>query len=294
MNVFAILTDPDNAIELTEKNYNRFTKRDFPYVQHNANNEPSAYAICPECQNPIRLINRNVDSTESKTFYARHHCFSVPHLANYDQDAYEDCQLANPHRFDGKVRRKPGQKTDHIKQVFLNNIDLIITTLEQEMGIKLSDSTIENMIADFCKTKGYEYRAVGIHNLPLAFAYMTEAQNLLGCVIKGNIAEAINQQSHYFEAIKGRYGIDSYLLHRKPKTSRSSLKFFFSEHSIPKGNNQNNESVQMHIIEIESNQLPENAPIIFSRQIKIDATKFQNTIKRREKLRSIIRRYLDR
>ncbi|MEY0065316.1 hypothetical protein AB7W70_18220 [Providencia rettgeri] len=292
MNVFAVLTDPDNPIALSESTYNRFTKRDFPYVQPNAKNIPTPYAICPECHNPIILINRHVTSTESNTFYARHHCYSVPHLANYNQDAYEDCQLANPHRFDGKVRRKPGQKTDKIKLVFLKNIDLIISTLEKAMGMRLSDSTIENMISDFCRTKGYEYRAVGIHNLPLAFAYMTEAQNLFGCFIKADIAKAINQNSLYFQAIKGRY--DNYILQRKLNTVHSTLRFFFSEHSTPKENSHDYESVKMHIIEIKPEQLPENANVIFSLKIKINTTKFQNTIKRREKLRSMIQRHLDR
>lgn len=50
----------------------------------------------------------------------------------------------------------------------------------------------------------------------------------------------------------------------------------------------------MHIIEIKPEQLPENANVIFSLKIKINTTKFQNTIKRRENFRSMIQRHLDR
>lgn len=292
MYVFAVLSKPDLPLDLTEDRYNQVTRREHPYVRNGSDGKPRHYALCPECQNPIQLVNRSVPSTESVTLYAKHIKINLPGLADYNQVDYDDCQLANPHHLDAKTRRKPGKKTNKIKETFTRYIDLIVNYAESITGIKFSDVIIEKMISDFCKSKGYEYRAVSEHNIPLAFLYMTEAKRLFGCNVSKEIAEEINKNSTGFEAFKfskgNRFGIK-----RKPGTFQSELKFFFSGHTTPKDEEDSSEYAWLYIVEKNKGELPEKAPVIVKKKIALSTAKFGNDINRRMRLYQMIKSNLE-
>lgn len=290
MNVFAVLSAPTEEIPLTEARYNNATRRSAPYVQ-NRNGEVRCYAICPECQNPTLLVNRGVSTTDSKILYAKHVDYSVPGLADYNQDAYEDCQLANPHRFDSKTRRKSGEKTNKIKGMFIKYIDVVISSLEQAINIKLSDHTIDSMIADFCGNKGYEYRAVSVRNLPLAFLFMTEAKNLSGCSVSVDIANEINKNSRNFEAPVIN-GFSKFFIKRQQGSNFASLNLFFSEHTVPRTEDDDHETITMYITEIEKGELPENAPVLLKKKIRLNTSRFSNMVNRRERLHGLMLSHL--
>lgn len=287
MNVFAVLSHPELPHDLTEDRYNRETHREYPYVRSGSDGKPRHFALCPECQNPIQLVNRSVSSTESTTLYAKHIKISLSDLAEYEQVAYDDCQLANPHRLDAKTRRKPGKKTNKIKDIFSKYIDLIVNYAESMTGIKFSDSIIEQMIKDFCKSKGYEYRAVSENNIPLSFVYMTEAKSLYGCNVNSEIAEKVNAASKTFEAVKFKSG-NRYYTKRKSGTVPSELKFFFSGHTTPKDEEGSSEYAWLYIVETNKGVLPENAPILLKKKISLDTAKFGNDINRRMRLNQMV------
>ncbi|HGJ5866609.1 MULTISPECIES: hypothetical protein [Arsenophonus] len=287
MNVFSILSNPKLPLDLTDDQYNRATHREYPYVRTGDDGKPRHYALCPECNNAVQLVNRSLSSTESLTLYAKHINFSLSDLAEYDQDEYEECQLANPHRFDGMIRRKSGKKSNRIREFFSKHIDLIINFAETITGIKFSDKTIECMISEFCKSRGYEYRAVSEFNLPIAFVYMTEAKNLYGSSVNSQIADAINNKSEGFEVNKSTYKHS--FISKKKGYYESELKIFFSNHSIPSNDKMANESVMMYISEIKKGQLPENAPIIFDKKITLDKRFFYHTINRRERFQGMVK-----
>ncbi|MFM2625757.1 hypothetical protein [Vibrio owensii] len=210
MNVIAIISEPDKPNPLTESNYNRITQRSYPYVQ-SPKGQLNSYALCPECGNAVVLINKARTETQAEVLYARHVTYDVPDLANYDEQAYDDCILANPVNMDNKVRRRPGKKTNQIKQIFMNYFDLIVNTLETNLGVQFSDEVIENMVSDFCLNRGYEYRSVSVFNLPLAFAYMVEAQDLYGCRVSNEIALAIKEHSQIFNTTPAKFGSKNFV-----------------------------------------------------------------------------------
>ena len=57
MNIFSLITDPDNAVYLTLDKFYKKTHRHYPYIQK-VNGETKAYALCPRCHNPVLLVNR--------------------------------------------------------------------------------------------------------------------------------------------------------------------------------------------------------------------------------------------
>ncbi|HFI2075579.1 TPA: hypothetical protein ACGPQM_003058 [Escherichia coli] len=66
MNIFSLITDPDNAVYLTLDKFYKKTHRHYPYIQK-VNGETKAYALCPRCHNPVLLVNRINNQTESTT-----------------------------------------------------------------------------------------------------------------------------------------------------------------------------------------------------------------------------------
>lgn len=288
MNVFAIITEPNKPILLTKNAYDNKTKREYPYIQ-NEQNEIKSYALCPDCNNPVQLINRNNQTTKSNTLYARHIARSVKGIADYHQDKYDDCDLKNPTRLDDKIRRKPGEKSNQLKLKFEQYIDLIITTLERTIGIKLTDDVIRSMIEDFCKNRGYEYKAVNNYNLPLAFAYMTEAKDLYNCLVDSKIAIAINELSTAFFIKDTPYG--ALQIKRKSDAPKGyKIRFLFSNHIIPKSDNAIlEEIITLRIIEYKESV--DNAQTLYTKKISIDKVYFFNTLSRRERLHQWVRDY---
>lgn len=288
MNVFALISNPKQPLLLTEYNYNNRTNREYPYIQ-NEQNKIKSYAICPDCNNPILLVNRYNQTTKSNTLYARHIDRSVKDIADYNQDKYDDCDLKNPTRLDEKTRRKPGAKSNNLKFEFERNIDLIITTLEKTTRIKLTDNVIKTMIGDFCKNKGYEYKAVNSYNLPLAFAYMTEAKDLYNCSVDSNIANAITQSSTAFYVEKTRFGTQR--IKRKENASHGyKIRFLFTNHIIPKNDNSIlEEQITLKIIEYKESV--DEAQTLYTNKISIDKAYFFNTLSRRARLHQWVREY---
>lgn len=131
MYLFAVLSNPELPLDLTEDRYNQITRREYPYVRMRSDEKPRHYALCPECQNPVQLVNRSVSSTESTTLYAKHFKISLEGLANYDQDAYDDCQLATPIGWKQKQGENREIKPTKLKTSFQNILILSLTMQSQ-------------------------------------------------------------------------------------------------------------------------------------------------------------------
>ncbi|WP_178125792.1 hypothetical protein [Pseudomonas sp. EMN2] len=276
MNVFALIDSPDEPISLTEDIYYSRTNRKWPYVQE-VGNKLRAYAVCPSCKNPVRLVNRTATETRSGSFYAKHHKWDVHGVASYDERAYALCDLANPTRMDELKRRLPSQqgRSDEIKEALINAFDIVVSMLAADTGVKMTDGVLEEMLDDFSKNNGHEYSAVNLYNLPYAFAYMTESKDLYGCEVNDVIAAAMAEKSDSF-TVKS-FGRRHYV-RRKPG-ARGSIRMLFYGHSMSGG-----ESIMMRIVEIPPGADADTATVITQKKIDIDGAKFFNFYRKRQRL----------
>ncbi|WP_019471942.1 MULTISPECIES: hypothetical protein [Pseudomonas] len=201
-------------------------------------------------------------------------------LADHDQEAYLDCPLHNPERFDSKLRRQAGSKrNDEIRLLLLHHLDLVITQLEGAMGIKLTDQAVESMLLDFIKRAGWEYKAISLYNLHLGFAYMTEAKDLFGCrVTDTNMALQIKSKSEGFETTSNG------LIFRRRDVKGTKLRLYFNNHQIDNGHPAK-ESVNVEIVELKGATLKPKT--IFTKTISFSGTLFFNMLMRWERLRVI-------
>lgn len=288
MNVFSILTDLETPIELSEDNYYNATKRIFPYVQKKEDKQ-STYAICPECKNPIQLVNRTNKETESDTLYAKHAGRKIDYIADHNEQAYLDCSLASPQRFDSPARRSTGSvKNNELKKAIIENVDLIISIIETDIGIKLSSDTVEKMIIDFGLDKGYEYKSINLFNLPYGFAYRTEGQDLIGCRITNEkIVKEVNSLSVGFKTVSYNY------IRRKKDTpyphNKNKLCLFFANHRIhdESHDTSDKESIVMNIVEIDASSGTNVSTTLFRKTIFLNKSKFMNGVLKRERLKKL-------
>lgn len=286
MDVFSILADPGKPIILTEANYYRATNREFPYSQERGG-KLNAYALCPDCKNPVVLINRTLPETQEAILYAAHAPYSVPDLVEYNQANYQACSLANPERFDSKARRVGGFKSNEVRDVVVTDIDLVTSFLESAIQIKLSEQVVEAMLRDFALNKGYEYKAINLFNLPFGFAFMTEAKDLYGCSVSSGLAAAINAKSESFCTQKV-YGQER--VRRRDKVPANKIRLFFDSHSL--GGENGTGSVVMNVVEIYASKGADAFEVLYRQKIQFDGGKFYNTYLKRERLRAKARSYL--
>ncbi|AZE54535.1 hypothetical protein C4K03_2380 [Pseudomonas synxantha] len=287
MNVYSLITDPSNPLPLTEHGYNQKTKRLAPYVQ-TINTIVKAFALCPGCKNPVILINRTVPDTEAVIMYAKHTGYDVQGLAKHVEAEYLDCDLANPARFDSKARRTSAKRNNEIHDAMLNHFDLVIQQLEQAIGIKFTDNVIEAMVRDFAGNRGYEYQAITLFNLPFGFAYMTEAKDLYGCKVSGEVAKGIEAGSQGFTVKKY---FDTFTVERKkPSPSGTGLRLYFNRHGV--GEVSGKDSIQMVVV--ETNSVVDQSTELYKTTIEFDGAKFYNFYRRKERLRQIAEAQLGR
>lgn len=293
MNIFSTLKDPDNAIYLTAENYHKNTHRASPYVQ-TINEKTKEFALCPRCKNPVLLVNRVNDQTESKTLYAKHVDYNVIGLASYNKKEYDDCSLANPTNLDAKLKRHSNNKVnDEIIYTITHYFDLLINAVESTTGINFTEPTLIKMLEDFKSCDGHQYRAINLYNLPISFIYVTNAQDLFGCRVNKNIKDSIDIRSEsFFISTSNSYGKPLFFVNRKKGSSNNKILFYFSKHIT--SSEERDESITLYIVEKRQNQNIDDAKVLYKNKIYYDGTFFFNTMRKRERLNKLAKSILNK
>ena len=126
-------TRPGSSEELliTEENFTNKTKKQFPYVMKE--NGKNVYkAICPACDNPIRIVGlyKREEDVKRKP-YGRHTPSDLPGLTVYNEEDYLNCPYHNPNQSNDGAKRRPGdKKSSWIYDLMKEHFDLIISILE--------------------------------------------------------------------------------------------------------------------------------------------------------------------
>lgn len=102
----------DNEFEKIEGNiFKKLTKEKEPYYQIGKDGKMRYYAICPECNNTINIINLFNDKLfieENKKPSRTHgkHCTAdIKGFKKFDEIAYKKCSLSNSKKIKGIGKR---------------------------------------------------------------------------------------------------------------------------------------------------------------------------------------------
>lgn len=282
MFVFKTIKDSRQFIKLTENNFIEATKRAFPYYQ-TVQNEVKHYAYCPDCNNPIVIVNLHVDKgmiDENKrtvqTTHARHVKRDVEGIGKYDQAAYDECPYANPISSISKEKRIQGPKSNEILELVKSFPDVIDIVLSKDIGISPSEELFRNMLKTFKQEDGHLYKYINKYNIPYAFAYMSDSQNLMKAKINNNtigndIIKSIKDNSKWCDI---KY---STIFRKNWVTGFVNICFYFSEFGVEKIDGIKNQKFTLVIN--ESYQGEENE--LFRKEIIFDLFYYYNLINKR-------------
>lgn len=293
MNVFKLRPGNGEWIPLSSPAvFHAKTSKKYPWFQER-DGKVRHYATCPECDNPIQVINLDVDSRvdasgRSLPLYAKHTAFSVPSIADYDEDAYNECGLANPRSFNGTERRPVRSRfADEVLQLLVREPDALHIIAERFLDAYIPDEVFAGMLKQFALQQGHLYRAVTTSNLPYAVLYMSGNQDLFDCKPKSTtspVAQALSE-SKSFELKNGR------IVRRAG--AKGSLRFFVTDHKQAKSpedvqSTAGDTGQSMKLI-IEEQIGEEKRALYSARQELKDIPYFRNLIAKRERFRGMAR-----
>lgn len=284
MNVFKLKPGNGDWIPLSSPAvFHATTSKKYPWFQERGGNVRH-YATCPECDNPIQVINLDVDSKvdgegRSLPLYAKHVAFDVPDLAVYDEDAYNECGLANPRSFNGTERRPANSRfADEILQLLVREPDTLHIIAERFLDAHIPDELFAAMLKQFSVQQGHLYRAVTTSNLPYAVLYMSGSQDLFTCRPKSAaspVAQALSKSTS-FELRNGR------IVRRTG--AKGSLRFFVTDHKQAKSPEDTGESMKLVI---EEHIGEKKKPLYEARHELKDVPYFRSLVAKRERFREI-------
>lgn len=230
MDIFKLRPGHEPSLQLSAEKFHDATGKKWPWYQNN--NGPRHYAVCPECDNPLHIINldsdKKVDAAgRNLPLYARHASGSVAGIADYDAANYESCTLANPKSFSGKSKTRPSVSARVIIEHLVEFADLVHWQVERFLGIRLSDSEFSKILEAFRQQEGQFYREVSTSNLPYALLYMAGNQRVF--------QPRVTQDSPFRSAVENSRNfriVDGVVKRVTPV--KATLAFYVTAHKIEK------------------------------------------------------------
>lgn len=213
MNVFC-LVDTRVTERLTEDNYSEKTNRKSPYYRPEISAQCPYFAVCPECGNPIQIINIFRDNmieniTGRKGLHAKHYNSSIPGLALYDKRKYVECVLKAKVSLGYKIRRTDEAENEHLRELVENNRNRIFRYIKEITNIFFKNDKMNNWIEEYLHNRYYEYKGANERNLPYSILVTSHSINIFGQRISdselGNeIKTIISEKSKFFKIVDNR------------------------------------------------------------------------------------------
>ena len=98
---------------ISKEQFENDTNKQWPWYQEKGT-ETVQYAVCPACDNPIRLVALYKRYENSPSPHGRHSPESIQGIADYDQGEYDNCPYANPGM---KLEKKYAQRGKESKVI---------------------------------------------------------------------------------------------------------------------------------------------------------------------------------
>lgn len=260
-------------------------KKTAPYFNESVNGEINCYAICRKCNNPVELIGLYKKNKISEKPFGKHYNKSIPDLADYNQDAYDFCPLAEKkiNRFPKRYKKEMDSVSIQIYNTVRNKFDKVIYLLEKDSGLHFSKTLIKSLLEEYRGRKGWLYRGARIDNIPWIFAYMTLQHKFIGrwIVKDSKLHKELLKHKDIIEIIPTN--LKKYV-QVKPNKPGLNLNFYFTNHRAKADSNDNiYEYIDFVIYENYNdsyNDFPENYNRIATLKIEMDINYFLAIIKK--------------
>ncbi|MEK4536350.1 hypothetical protein NST21_13595 [Peribacillus sp. FSL K6-1552] len=249
----------------------------------------SYFAVCPACNNPIRIISLYVDKSLDENgnkmpLHARHYKKDVKNLVRYEQERYDSCPLSNFHSFSQSEKRENKERRNEIIALIKTYPEILYNYIRIITKIKFSDAKFDEMLDNFMKSEGYYYVYLNKFNLPYSFLNMQKSVNIYFQTIDNDkyskdMINSINQ-SKYFT-------VNRYNRIEKKVKEYATIELYLANH---KKYSDDKEVIELNIIEKSYKDKVES--IIYKRSIEVNKTKFINIINKYKRLREIADKHI--
>ncbi|RGF53847.1 hypothetical protein [Clostridium sp. AF36-4] len=206
MNVFAI--NKGVALELSVDEFEKQTYHMYPYYIKRKGKGLSLHAICPECGNPIQIVNMYGAEmmqkvTRKVVLYAKHAGRPVEGFPYWNEHEMKNCSLYKPSRLGNIEIRKNTKESEKIKNIIETKWRKIKQDIREITGINLKNSVMQHMYEVFMESKAYNYKAVNAYNIPYAMLRYQDAISIYGVFLFNSpmsriVKDEINKNSRYF------------------------------------------------------------------------------------------------
>lgn len=169
MDVFAI--EKGKALKLSVDEFEKQTCHEYPYYRTKKDKRLSLYAICPECGNPIQIVNmygeemmQNV--TRKVTLYGKHTGRAVEGFPYWNEAEMKNCSLYKPSPLGNTEIRTKTEESEEIKEIIEKNWRKIKQNIRGIVGVNLTNKEMDHMYEVFMDSRAYSYKAVNKYNIP--------------------------------------------------------------------------------------------------------------------------------
>ena len=208
MDVFAIKKNGKPSL-LNIDNFEELTKKRFPYYQYGTDKKLKCYAVCPECGNPIHIINLyGAEMIQNQTgiiaTYAKHTRGKVSGFEFWNPYDKVDCSFYNPTPLGNTEIKHSDEYSEELKELIENNKRNVFKNIREVVSINLSTQIINRLYDSFMNSNSYTYKAVTKYNIPYAMLYYQQSISLYGqYIVKGIfgdlLSDQINEKSRFFK-----------------------------------------------------------------------------------------------
>lgn len=256
MNVFSTLTR--GPFELTINNFVDATHKKEPYFQKDSKGNEKHYAICPECGNPIQIINLFGEEyeeqiTKKRTTHARHTGKDIQGLSKHNHMKYLSCPLHKVDSFSCKQLRENEIYNSELLSLINKNTTKIIKDLRDITGINFKTDYLKEKIQIYINSGHYSYTHTHKYNIPYSILFTSSSLDLYGRFLSNNssISSEVEKIINYSTNFKVKIQKDNNTIISK-SIVKTSLKYL---HLILQTSHHNvkTKTLRLSILEYEDN-----------------------------------------
>lgn len=172
---------------VSPKEYLSATKETYPYVQVDRNGK-SAFAICPLCENPVKLLGL-YSKLEKQNPHARHYKSDVPDLADFYEFSYKKCPYHKRNAdyiFEVRNRKSMSDLNWYVLGLARDYFGTCIYILQKSTGLIISDRLAEEIAKDYMAHPGYMAYDITRENVPYIMGMCMRGKPLMKRLIAKN------------------------------------------------------------------------------------------------------------
>ena len=187
--------------KINRNNFENITNKNRKYIIPNKEGRNQYYAYCPECNNPIVLVNLFVTQDKNgdpAKVYGKHSVIGNP-FDYFDEKKYQTCPLRKDNQisFGKRAKHNDEEFAKKIQKIIIDNACKIKYFLSKTIGIQISDKLFIKYIQEFHQSQGYYYKGLTVGNLPYLILYLSNQKSIQWQYLKKGCRERTNIEKRF-------------------------------------------------------------------------------------------------